>query len=96
MRNHRDQFRRCRINRRLVRLQVIERHIVRQGHHGGRWLQIEAQFFEGQLALGLSSGGCRFRLRCPIVHERSGEMPPLLPVGPNHEMRCWLAQDGRP
>jgi oligopeptide/dipeptide ABC transporter ATP-binding protein len=40
--------------------------------------------------------GCRFRLRCPIVHARSGEMPPLLPVGPDHEMRCWLAQDGRP
>ena len=40
--------------------------------------------------------GCRFRLRCPIVHERSGEMPPLLPVGPDHEMRCWLAEDGRP
>ena len=40
--------------------------------------------------------GCRFRMRCPIVHERSGEMPPLLPVGPGHEMRCWLAGDGTP
>jgi oligopeptide/dipeptide ABC transporter ATP-binding protein len=38
--------------------------------------------------------GCRFRMRCPIVHERSGEMPPLLPVGPGHEMRCWLAEEG--
>jgi peptide/nickel transport system ATP-binding protein len=39
--------------------------------------------------------GCRFRLRCPIVHQRSSEMPPLLPVGPDHVMRCWLAEDGR-
>ena len=38
--------------------------------------------------------GCRFRTRCPIVHSRSGEMPPLLPVGPDHLIRCWLAEDG--
>ena len=38
--------------------------------------------------------GCRFRTRCPIVHPRSETEPPLLPVEPDHEMRCWLAQDG--
>jgi oligopeptide/dipeptide ABC transporter ATP-binding protein len=37
--------------------------------------------------------GCRFRPRCPIVHPRSGEMPPLLPVSEGHRMRCWLAAD---
>ena len=37
--------------------------------------------------------GCRFRPRCPIVHPRSEEMPPLLDVGPGHRMRCWLAAD---
>ncbi|HEU4828311.1 MAG TPA: ABC transporter ATP-binding protein [Gemmatimonadales bacterium] len=37
--------------------------------------------------------GCRFRTRCPIVHPRSEEAPPLLPVGPDHLIRCWLAED---
>jgi peptide/nickel transport system ATP-binding protein len=37
--------------------------------------------------------GCRFRPRCPIVHPRSQEMPPLLDVSPGHRMRCWLASD---
>lgn len=37
--------------------------------------------------------GCRFRTRCPIVHARSAEMPPMLEVGPGHVMRCWLAED---
>jgi oligopeptide/dipeptide ABC transporter ATP-binding protein len=36
--------------------------------------------------------GCRFRPRCPIVHPRSHIMPPLLEVGPDHRMRCWLAE----
>jgi oligopeptide/dipeptide ABC transporter ATP-binding protein len=36
--------------------------------------------------------GCRFRPRCPIVHPRSETMPPLLEVGPDHRMRCWLAE----
>ena len=36
--------------------------------------------------------GCRFRPRCPIVHPRSAIMPPLLEVGPDHRMRCWLAE----
>jgi oligopeptide/dipeptide ABC transporter ATP-binding protein len=37
--------------------------------------------------------GCRFRPRCPIVHPKSEAMPPLLEVGPDHRMRCWLAED---
>ncbi|HET8625313.1 MAG TPA: ABC transporter ATP-binding protein [Gemmatimonadales bacterium] len=37
--------------------------------------------------------GCRFRPRCPIVHPRSHEMPPLLDLGEEHRMRCWLAND---
>ena len=36
--------------------------------------------------------GCRFRPRCPIKHPRSETMPPMLRVGPEHEMRCWLAE----
>jgi peptide/nickel transport system ATP-binding protein len=36
--------------------------------------------------------GCRFRPRCPIVHPRSETMPPLLTVGTDHTMRCWLAE----
>jgi oligopeptide/dipeptide ABC transporter ATP-binding protein len=39
--------------------------------------------------------GCRFRPRCPIVHPRSEEMPPLLEVGAGHRMRCWLAESER-
>jgi oligopeptide/dipeptide ABC transporter ATP-binding protein len=36
--------------------------------------------------------GCRFRTRCPVVHRKSAEMPPLLDVAPGHRMRCWLAE----
>jgi oligopeptide/dipeptide ABC transporter ATP-binding protein len=36
--------------------------------------------------------GCRFRPRCPIVHPRSEDMPPLLAIGEGHTMRCWLAE----
>ena len=38
--------------------------------------------------------GCRFRPRCPIKHPKSETMPPMLRAGPEHEMRCWLAEDG--
>jgi peptide/nickel transport system ATP-binding protein len=38
--------------------------------------------------------GCRFRPRCPEAFEKSETMPPLLPVGPDHRMRCWLAEPG--
>ncbi|HEX6107266.1 MAG TPA: ABC transporter ATP-binding protein [Gemmatimonadales bacterium] len=37
--------------------------------------------------------GCRFRPRCPQAFARSEVMPPLLPVGPGHRMRCWLAEE---
>ena len=38
--------------------------------------------------------GCRFRPRCPKAFDKSETMPPLLPVGPDHRMRCWLAERG--
>jgi oligopeptide/dipeptide ABC transporter ATP-binding protein len=37
--------------------------------------------------------GCRFRPRCPKAFEKSELPPPLLPVGADHRMRCWLAED---
>ena len=37
--------------------------------------------------------GCRFRPRCPKAFDRSESEPPLLPVGPDHRMRCWLAEE---
>jgi oligopeptide/dipeptide ABC transporter ATP-binding protein len=36
--------------------------------------------------------GCRFRPRCPKAFDKSELEPPLLPVGPDHQMRCWLAE----
>jgi peptide/nickel transport system ATP-binding protein len=39
--------------------------------------------------------GCRFRPRCPQAFDRSEIEPPLLPVGPDHRMRCWLAEERR-
>jgi peptide/nickel transport system ATP-binding protein len=39
--------------------------------------------------------GCRFRPRCPKAFDRSETEPPLLPVGPDHRMRCWLADEPR-
>jgi peptide/nickel transport system ATP-binding protein len=38
--------------------------------------------------------GCRFRPRCPKAFEKSEREPPLLPVEPDHVMRCWLAEEG--
>jgi oligopeptide/dipeptide ABC transporter ATP-binding protein len=46
-------------------------------------------------APGAWPNGCRFRPRCPKAFDKSETMPPLLPVGPEHRMRCWLAEDGR-
>jgi peptide/nickel transport system ATP-binding protein len=43
---------------------------------------------------GAWPSGCRFRPRCPKAFDKSETMPPLLPVGPDHRMRCWLAEDG--
>jgi peptide/nickel transport system ATP-binding protein/oligopeptide transport system ATP-binding protein len=39
--------------------------------------------------------GCRFRPRCPKAFDKSELEPPLLPVGPEHRMRCWLAETDR-
>ncbi len=36
--------------------------------------------------------GCRFRPRCPIVHPKSQQMPPMLALSNEHRMRCWLAE----
>jgi peptide/nickel transport system ATP-binding protein len=38
--------------------------------------------------------GCRFRPRCPKAFNKSELEPPLLPVEPDHRMRCWLAETG--
>ncbi|HEX3236283.1 MAG TPA: ABC transporter ATP-binding protein [Gemmatimonadales bacterium] len=35
--------------------------------------------------------GCRFRPRCPQAFDKSELPPELLTVGPEHRMRCWLA-----
>jgi oligopeptide/dipeptide ABC transporter ATP-binding protein len=43
---------------------------------------------------GAWPSGCRFRPRCPKAFEKSETLPPLLPVGPDHRMRCWLAERG--
>jgi len=40
--------------------------------------------------------GCRFRPRCPQAFEKSELPPELLPVGPDHRMRCWLAEGKAP
>jgi oligopeptide/dipeptide ABC transporter ATP-binding protein len=41
--------------------------------------------------------GCRFRPRCPKAFEKSELPPERLPVGPDHWMRCWLAEEsGKP
>ena len=34
-------------------------------------------------------GGCRFRTRCPLADETCAQVPPSLPVGPQHEAACW-------
>jgi oligopeptide/dipeptide ABC transporter ATP-binding protein len=44
---------------------------------------------------GAWPAGCRFRPRCPKAFDKSETMPPLLPVGPDHLMRCWLAERER-
>jgi peptide/nickel transport system ATP-binding protein len=46
-------------------------------------------------APGAWPSGCRFRPRCPKAFDKSETMPPLLTVGAEHRMRCWLAEDGR-
>ncbi len=39
--------------------------------------------------------GCRFHPRCPAALPRCAtDDPPALPVGDQHQMRCWLAEGG--
>ena len=40
--------------------------------------------------------GCRFRPRCPKAFAKSELPPELLTVGPEHRMRCWLAEGTTP
>ena len=40
--------------------------------------------------------GCRFRPRCPKAFDKSELEPPMLLVEPDHQMRCWLAQEPSP
>jgi len=39
--------------------------------------------------------GCRFHPRCPAALPRCAtDDPPPLPLGKDHQMRCWLAEEG--
>lgn len=38
--------------------------------------------------------GCPFQARCPRVFQACREMPPWLPVGPEHGVACWLYAAG--
>jgi oligopeptide/dipeptide ABC transporter ATP-binding protein len=40
--------------------------------------------------------GCRFRPRCPEAFAKCTQAPELLPVGSEHRMRCWLAEEASP
>lgn len=41
-------------------------------------------------------GGCPFHPRCPLADDRSrAEEPPLLAVGPKHQVACWHWQQAR-
>ena len=37
--------------------------------------------------------GCRFRNRCPSVHDRCAQDPPIVAFGPRHTASCWLYVD---
>lgn len=39
--------------------------------------------------------GCSFRPRCASAYGRCGEDPAMVPVGPGHGARCWLAGSAR-
>jgi len=38
--------------------------------------------------------GCRFRTRCPRVHEKCSTVPPWVEVDKNHGVLCWLYVEG--
>jgi len=39
--------------------------------------------------------GCRFSHRCPQAHLACNELPPLYPVGNDHDSACFLNKEGR-
>ena len=46
---------------------------------------------QGQVpAPGQWPTGCRFRSRCPKAHARCEHEPPVVELGQDHTMRCWL------
>ena len=57
----------------------------------------QPQFIPGSPPDMLSPpSGCSFHPRCPQAFGRcSAGEPPLLPVRPGHEARCWLVEAGR-
>jgi peptide/nickel transport system ATP-binding protein len=38
-------------------------------------------------------GGCRYANRCPFVHGRCVEEPPLIRTSKEHDARCWLVAE---
>ncbi len=48
----------------------------------------------GEVESGVSSGGCRFRNRCPLAIPKCSEIdPPLREIAPSHRVACHLAKD---
>jgi len=41
---------------------------------------------------GARSGGCAFRLRCPLVEAKCTDLPSLTTLGTERLVRCWVAQ----
>ncbi len=37
--------------------------------------------------------GCRFQPRCPARQPKCAEPPPLMPIGPRHQVACWFPQE---
>jgi len=37
--------------------------------------------------------GCRFRTRCPRVHEKCSTVPPWVEIGTEHGVLCWLYEE---
>ena len=59
--------------------------------HGGS----KPEFIPGQPPSLISpSGGCRFAPRCAFRFDRCQEDPPLVEVGPERWVKCWLYPDG--
>ncbi|WP_077215025.1 ABC transporter ATP-binding protein [Bacillus dakarensis] len=59
-------------------------------------LKEELQSIEGTVPPpGSIPVGCRFNTRCPYATEKCfSETPELTEVSPNHQVRCWLHEEG--